>query len=391
MNVLFYSWEYPPNGAGVGTYVYHMARSLAHLGHRVMVVTGRRAGLPEEEELERGLSIRRCYGWQDVRSRSVGEVVLDLAQRHGADFIEGADHLGELASLMHLSGRPPLMVRMHSCNVHRVLQASQVWYPWQNVMIQLARLRMRSQVRDERISIEKADAVVSPCHRLLDASLAQNLRLPVTRGVVPNPYVEHPSALVEVSKATRPTVLFVGRLDMGKGIAYLPSMLKSVARRFPDVVLEIAGGDSYSRGLGSLKEWLQGKFYSVGVGARVRWLGHVETSALDEVYRRAWVQVVPSRWDTFPGVLLEGMARSLPLVVSPNGGIPEMVAGTGNAVADPACEAFANAVKVFLGDRNLREDAGVSGQKRVLTAYSPSEVGRHYMEFVETWLNNRSR
>jgi glycosyltransferase involved in cell wall biosynthesis len=390
MNVVFFSWEYPPNGAGVGSYVYHMSRTLVQSGHRVLVVTGHRPGEGDESCEEEGVVVRRCYGWEELRERRVGELVLAAARDFGADFIEGADHLGELASLMHVADRPPLMVRMHSCNVHRVLHASQAWYRWQRVLIWLSCMRMWRQVRAERQTIARADAVVAPSRRLLDASLSQGLRLPEVRGVVPNPYVVPPGRYAACAdESLTPTLLFVGRLDMGKGIGYLPELMRSVRASFPEAILEIAGGDSYARGVGSLRHWLESQFESVGVAAGVRWLGHLGLDELDAAYRRAWVQVVPSRWDTFPGVVLEGMARAKPLVVSPHGGIPEMVDGAGAQVADPATEAFAEAVQRYIGDRALRQETGEQSRKRVLDTYSPARVGEQYMEFVDRWLSKK--
>jgi glycosyltransferase involved in cell wall biosynthesis len=385
MKILFHSWEYPPNGSGVATYVSNMSRALVQLGHEAMVVTGCACG-EEARSVCEGVQIRRCYGWDDVRSGSTAERVLELADEFGADVIEVADHLGQAAALARYPKRPPLLVRMHSCNVHRVLHASQAWYPWQRLMIQLACLRNWRQVRAERIGIAEADAVLASSQRLLDVSVAQGLRMPASRGAVPNPYVM-PSLAFEptADEATVPTIIFVGRLDMGKGIGYLPKILQRVAQRIPNVRLEIAGGDSFARGLGSLRSWLQRRFSQAGVLENVRFLGRIGPDDLDQAYRRAWVQIIPSRWDTFPGVALEGMARGKPIVASPHGGMPEMLEGTVCGTALPESYEFVKLVFAQMDDVSLRRQAGASLKEKVLNAYSPEVVVAEYVAKLKGW------
>lgn len=386
MRILFYSWEYPPNGSGVATYVDNMSRTLVQLGHQVMVATGHANGFPEQSTRD-GVVIRRCYDWRDVRSTSTGERILHLAHEFNADLIEAGDHLGQSATILGDRSRPPVMVRMHSCNVHNVLQRSQVWYFWQYLTIGIARMRLWSQVKAEARSLAFADAVLASSQALLNASVSQGLTLPAVKGAVPNPYVM-PGSICEATKDELdvPTLLFVGRIDIGKGIGYLPGIMKRLVERIPTVQLQIAGGDSYARFLGSMRTWLQNRFADAGVADHVRFLGHLSWEDLDEAYRRSWVQVIPSRWDTFPGVALEAMARKKPVIASPNGGLPEMLQNTGMPVLDPSKSAFVDEIVRLLRDRSLRKELGVAGYQRVCDHYSPLVVGQQYMEFLSSWM-----
>jgi glycosyltransferase involved in cell wall biosynthesis len=176
-------------------------------------------------------------------------------------------------------------------------------------------------------------------------------------------------------------VLFVGRIEIGKGIEYLPAILSRLAREFPGLVLEIAGPDSYARGLGSLKAWLERRL--AGTPGQVRFLGRLRGPELAAAYRRSWVVMLPSRWDNFPTVLLEAMGHARPAVGSPHGGMPEMLEGTLGAIADPASDQFAERVAELLRDPAQRARAGASLRERLERAYSPAVVVGAYVRFLE--------
>jgi glycosyltransferase involved in cell wall biosynthesis len=204
------------------------------------------------------------------------------------------------------------------------------------------------------------------------------LRLPASCGVVPNPVRRLDDWTNE--EADQPTILLVGRLDVGKGLPYIRPMLEHLVKAYPDVRMEIAGGDSYARGLGSVRSWFLQQLGSMG--AHVNLLGVLSPTELDEAYRRAWVVIVPSRWDTFPQVVLESMVRGKPIVASPHGGMPEMLAGTDAVITDPASSLFAEAIARFLGDFSLRTQTGASVLGRVHSCYSPAIIAADYVDTI---------
>ena len=148
--------------------------------------------------------------------------------------------------------------------------------------------------------------------------------------------------------------------------------------------LEIAGEDTNARGLGSLKQWLVRKLGSHA--GRVRLLGRLKSQDLDEAYRRAWVVLVPSRWDTFPSVVQEAMVRSKAIVASSNGGMPEMLEGTGGTVVDPETPAFAEAVVAMLDDSARRRQAGATACIRTREVFGPATIAAAYVRQVQAWL-----
>jgi glycosyltransferase involved in cell wall biosynthesis len=84
--------------------------------------------------------------------------------------------------------------------------------------------------------------------------------------------------------------------------------------------------------------------------------------------------VVPSLWEEpFGLVAVEGMARSLPVVVTESGGLVEIVENgvTGFHSAKDA-GALRNAVRPLVEDASLRSRMGEAGRARVEQAFHPS-------------------
>lgn len=381
MKIVFFCWEFPPVGSGIGRYVAEMSSALRDIGHQTVIATSRAAGCPEREESGSGV-IYRCFDRADMRSKRVAERVLDIARRHGADWIEGADHWGECAPLLRLRNRPPVVVKMHYNDVLKTPRHAQAWRPWQKMMIDLACVRQWRSIRAEQDCLEHADILLASCQKIMDEAERQRLKLPKFRTVAPNPIPSLPHW--ENREADSPTLLMVGRCDIGKGIGYLPKLLSELAPDFPGLRLEIRGDDSYARGLGSMRAWLERQLGPLM--RHVRFLDFLDREALDDAYRRAWVVMVPSRWDTFPQVVLEAMVRKKAIAASPFGGMPEMLADTSCAVAEPSSHAFAGAIARFLDDPARRRQAGESACRRAAQAYAPAQVARDYVEFISAHL-----
>jgi glycosyltransferase involved in cell wall biosynthesis len=115
--------------------------------------------------------------------------------------------------------------------------------------------------------------------------------------------------------------LYAGRIASNKGLPFLLEALARVppAERRPLVLMGSDWGER--RALEELASRL-------GVGDRLRFLGHVESrAAYRAVFRGARSFVLPSEWEAYGFVLLEAMAAGTPIVASAVGAVPEVVGG----------------------------------------------------------------
>lgn len=378
MRVLFVTWEFPPYAGGIGSYVRQMAAALTASGHHVCIVTGRVEGEPERETREFG-RLYRVYERAGIGTEAVADTILSICAEERIDWVEGADHWGECAPLLRRKNRPQVVIKAHSSNALRRLRESQAYHAWQRPLISLALLRVRGRTRDESYCLSRGDALIAPSRRILEELRKQGTPLPATTAIIPNP-VAIPDNWRNAESGD-PTLLFVGRIDFGKGIQFIPAIIGDLIGSFPGIKVEIAGPDTSARGVGSLRRWLERR--CAGHESNIVFLGRLGRTDLEEAYRRAWAVIVPSRWDNFPGALLDAMARGKAIVASPHGGMPEMLEGTKGRIAAPDSGEFAGALKELLRDEALRAAAGQSVYEKARTHYSPAAIAARYVAFLE--------
>jgi glycosyltransferase involved in cell wall biosynthesis len=118
----------------------------------------------------------------------------------------------------------------------------------------------------------------------------------------------------------RPTVVTVRRLVRAKGLENLIEAAKLVRLRIPEVLVVIAG-------TGPLEQELKRCVNEAGLEYNVRFVGFVREDALPSVYRAADLFVVPTiTLEGFGLVVVEALACGTPVIVTPIGGLPEVVA-----------------------------------------------------------------
>lgn len=383
MNILFHCWEYPPRGSGIGQYIYHLSKALQRLGHFTVIVTSYgESGGPSVEKAENGV-VYRCYSLQEIGGTAVSRKVLQIARKHNVNWIEGADHLGESVKLLNNTEGIPVVVKAHYNDILKQSRYGHVHYPWQKILINIACLRKWKCLTREKKSLAQAHILTAPCQRILTEMEKQHITLASKRLILPNP-ISNPREEFVRKESQQSTLLFVGRVDFGKGIAWLPELVEKISVEFADVVVEIAGDDSYARMIGSTKSWLIKELGELN--SHVRFLGHQNRSELDRAFSRCWVLIVPSGWDTFPTVILEAMVRGVPVIASPNGGMAEMLDHTANFIAEPSSKDFYEKILEVLINKQLRKEMGESGRVKAISVYNPKLIAEHYIKEIQNML-----
>jgi glycosyltransferase involved in cell wall biosynthesis len=358
-----------------------MANALVHAGHHAVVVTATSHQDPGKH-VENGVVVYRVCDFDKERLSSMARTVIAISQEEKIDWIEGVDHKGYAAKLISIKDRPPVIIKAHSCNALKVLRESLVLYPWQKVLISLSLLRTFGELRREYYCLTKADMLITPSKRILDECIRQGLALPSRRAIIPNPVGPELRPPYWPPDSQTKIALFVGRLDIGKGIQYLPAVAKAL--KGSDSRLVIVGQDSYARGLGSLKSWLMSQFEEMF--DRVEFYDAVPPDQIAGLIDKASLVIVPSRWDNFPNVVLEAMQRGRPVVASPHGGMPEMIEATGCPVIDPEDIDFGAAVRRLLDNPDDIERLGKNMYQKCMKDYSPSKIADEYVRLVSAKL-----
>ncbi len=306
-------------------------------------------------------------------SNGVRAKLLDIEARWGLDLVESPswDFEGLLAALEH---RLPLVVRTHSPMFQ--VSESQNWSPSED-------LELCAEL--EGILLRRAAAVTGSTRAILDLVAR---RYPVRSKQVLVPLgLEIPQGQANPCKepSTELMILFVGRLEVRKGIDTLLEALPEVLRNFPNAVVHIVGRDCGSpQGVSWQELWLRGRARHVPDG-RVRFHGEVSQEVRDRFYEACDVFVAPSRYESFGLVYLEAMARAKPVVGCRVGGIAEVVADgeTGLLVPPGDPVALAEAILRLLRDPAERERMGRAGRERCRTVFSPKVLAQRTLELFE--------
>jgi glycosyltransferase involved in cell wall biosynthesis len=103
------------------------------------------------------------------------------------------------------------------------------------------------------------------------------------------------------------------------GLESLIGAIKEVRERVPEILLLIGGK-------GRLSRELSARVLSLGLEKNVRFLGFVSDEQLPLAYRAADLTVVPTvTLEGFGLIAVESLAAGTPVIVTPVGGLPEVV------------------------------------------------------------------
>ena len=132
--------------------------------------------------------------------------------------------------------------------------------------------------------------------------------------------------------ADRPITLSVRRLVRRVGLENLVTAMKQVRRQVPEALLLIAGK-------GPLRSELEARIEAAGLNQNVQLLGFVPDDDLPLAYRAADVSVVPTvSLEGFGLIAAESLAAGTPVLVTPVGGLPEVVQGLDEKLVLPSTD-----------------------------------------------------
>jgi glycosyltransferase involved in cell wall biosynthesis len=181
-----------------------------------------------------------------------------------------------------------------------------------------------------------------------------------TRSVVATPGGDRlPRSLSAADVVTRAVeegalrILFVGNLIPRKGLHHLLKALHSlIGLRERSFRLDVVGSEEHDkRYAASVREQVR----ELGLEGRVHFHGALAGEALEERFRGAQLLAVPSSYEGFGIVYLEGMSFGLPVIASASGATDEIVRheSTGFLVPTGDIWSLARRIESLLEDRAL--------------------------------------
>ncbi len=318
MKVLMLSWEFPPKiMGGLGVVVYNISKHLLGKGVDVKVVLPfnpgneelKRAILPVFEKLEISLGVydTLVFEKEGAEGKSFLEAVKLYAERVAKicrhidfDIIHAHDWLTFPAAMaLKKACKKPLVVHFHSTEFDRA------GGHFGNEMVH----------EIEYYASHMADKIIAVSKRVKDW-IVNEYYVPEEKVEVVYNAVEKISPPEE--KRSGHVVLYVGRLSLMKG----PDYFLRAAKR----VLEKEKAYFVIVGQGEMMHQLMEEACALGIADRVLFTGFIDRETLvNKFYRYADVLVMPSLSEPFGLTALEAIANRVPVIVSKQSGVAEVV------------------------------------------------------------------
>ncbi len=162
----------------------------------------------------------------------------------------------------------------------------------------------------------------------------------------------------------RSRILFAGRIGARKGTYELLRAFARLAPKFPSATL-VCAGDGEGEKLKQLAAQL-------GVAERLECPGWLSAEALAGELQRASIFALPSHHEGVPMAMLEAMSRSLPVLTTSVGGIPEVVENDRNGilVSPGDVDAIEAALERLLQSSAERERLGAAARATIAERFS---------------------
>jgi glycosyltransferase involved in cell wall biosynthesis len=158
-------------------------------------------------------------------------------------------------------------------------------------------------------------------------------------------------------------ILSVGAVVPRKGHDLLIAALAALADL--DWCCTIAG--SLDRD-GAYAAGLMGQIEDAGLGSRIAFAGPMSAEALDELYAKADIFALPSRYEGYGMAFAEALARGLPVIAARAGAVPGTVPPDAGILVPPDdAGALKEALSLLIGDR---------GRRRALSDAAWAHAGR---------------
>ena len=166
------------------------------------------------------------------------------------------------------------------------------------------------------------------------------------------------------SPCSNQDILFLGRLDSNKSPDVLLRASRQVLERFPGTKV-VFGGDGEVEKNKALAEEL-------GIANHCEFHGWVSGAEREGLFARAAVYCLPSKNEGLPMSVLEAMARGIPTVATPVGGVPQVIEDgvSGFLVDVDDVDALSDRLNILLDKPGLRENVGAASRNTVTRLFN---------------------
>ncbi|WP_379966259.1 glycosyltransferase family 4 protein [Ectobacillus sp. sgz5001026] len=372
--ILLLAWEYPPTlVGGLGRHVYELSKSIAHIGHVVHVITNFVEGSLTYECMNQ-VHVHRVqgnfedrtqfYNWIMGLNEAMVQYAQSLCSTISFDVIHAHDWLVCSAAIsLQEKKQIPLIITIHATEhgrnngIHTPLQKQ---------------IHMK-----EKELVQAADAIIV-CSNFMKQEVQSILQgNPEKMYIFPNGIDAyffgecHPSCVIRKRYflENRLLVFSIGRMVSEKGFYTIIEAAPALVEKYPLLMFVIAGK-------GPMLETYQSIVKERGLGANVSFLGHITEEEQRAFLQESDVVLVPSLYEPFGIVALEGMLAEKPTVVSDVGGLGEIIIHgyNGRKITPGSAASLIEQLQIIFEDKEHAKQIAFHGHQYVLKYYSWKKI-----------------
>lgn len=298
MRILEVSVGYSPPLGGVAQHVKNISERLARK-HEVTVFTHNYRGMLPREERIHGVLVKRFTSFSPNAAYHLSFEMLSELRKSEFDIVHGHNYHALPLYFSRYAKRKKFVVTPHYHGQGHTL--------FRNFLLKLYK------PFGNRIFAD-ADAIISVSNYEKEL-LLKDFGLDEGRiSLIPNGIDWTEFAGGRGQEKTK-TILYVGRLEEYKGVQYI---IQALPLLDDDFCLEIVGRGTYERELAGLAD-------KIGLSRRVSFNQLLPRSELLEMYNRAGVFVLLSKYECFSIVVAEALAAETPCIVASTSALKEWV------------------------------------------------------------------
>lgn len=386
MKILMLSERWFPSIGGGEEHIHNLTQELVRLGCEITLIsrslTSQNRDAPYTENLHNGnLKVYRLMPKTRFDSL-IGRasyipfsLVKSLAMKERFDLIHAQSFSACLPALMLKS----VLKKPAICTVHGIYQDA-----WYDLLESKPKADLYKKI-ERFVLFRNYDRIITVDKHFISVAKLFNYPLErvryISNGVDINRFIRDEDERTERREKTN-VFLFVGRLIQPKGLEYLLRASKILKDENVEHQIWIVGE-------GPQRNNLQDLVLKLGLGDRVKFLGHMYGEDLRLTYSEAKFFVLPSLWEGLPITLLEAWASGLPVIATNVGGIPDVCVHMENSILFKSkdSKALADSMRLLMDDKALSEKLGTQGRMLVKERFTWEKVAEKtlgvYKEITE--------
>ena len=172
-------------------------------------------------------------------------------------------------------------------------------------------------------------------------------------------------------------ILYAGTILKRKGYDILIRAFAKIAGKYPEWKLVFAGNPAFRDGYDEMED---GKCIAknLGISSRIEWIGWINGEKKEEVFNESSIYCLASKGEGFPMSVLDAWAYGIPCVMTPVGGIPDIVNNGVEGLLFPVddIEMLAKQLERMMSDKELRIKIVNATDRYVKNTFNIQEINK---------------